>query len=253
VVGDIHGAHAALEQVLERCGFNRNEDTLITLGDICDGWAYVKECVDTLLTIKNRIDVRGNHDEWFFTFLNTGIHPDKWIQGGAGTLKSYLRGTENEDKIQHKMSGGFISTLIPSDIPTDHWKFFAHQLPYYKDEKDRVFVHAGFYRWKTLVENRRDNENVFYWDRDFWTDALSASVGKGTTPLNFRVEPISEVFIGHTSTTNWEVDEPWNADRVWNMDTGAGGFGRLSIMDVDTHEFWQSETIGSLYPGEKGR
>lgn len=254
VVGDIHGAAKALEQVLERSNFNKEEDTLITLGDICDGWPYVYECVEILLTIKNRIDIIGNHDEWFFRYLNTGIHPDKWIQGGAGTLRSYLRQLDKEDMIQRKYSG-VISSLVPSDIPKSHWSFFAHQIPYYKDEKDRVFVHAGFFRWKTLLENRRDNINVLYWDRDFWTDALSANIGKGKTPLNFKAEPISEVFIGHTSTIYWDVFTPWKADIVWNMDTGGGGGkgGRLSIMNVDTYEFWQSDPVNDLYPDEKGR
>lgn len=38
VVGDIHGAHKALVQCLERSGFNRDEDFLVSLGDLCDGW-----------------------------------------------------------------------------------------------------------------------------------------------------------------------------------------------------------------------
>jgi hypothetical protein len=33
-VGDIHGAHLALKQVLERCGFDNERDQLITLGDV---------------------------------------------------------------------------------------------------------------------------------------------------------------------------------------------------------------------------
>jgi serine/threonine protein phosphatase 1 len=44
-VGDIHGSHRALLQVLERSGFNREEDRLITLGDICDGWPETKKCI----------------------------------------------------------------------------------------------------------------------------------------------------------------------------------------------------------------
>jgi serine/threonine protein phosphatase 1 len=252
VLGDVHGAHLALMQVLERSGFNKEEDTLITLGDICDGWPYVAECVEILLTIKNRIDIIGNHDEWFSHYLNTGIHPDQWKQGGTGTLRSYLHMLGKENMI-HKNIGGYISSLIPGDISLSHWKFFAHQIPYYKDEKDRVFTHAGFFRWKTLIQNRRDNITVFYWDRDFWTDALSSMIGKGKTPLSFRMEPISEVFIGHTSTENWNTDKPMHADIVWNIDTGSGWGGKLTIMDVDTHEFWQSDNVKELYPDEKGR
>ena len=48
VVGDIHGAHIALEQCLERSGFNNEEDTLIQLGDVVDGWSESFEAVEKL-------------------------------------------------------------------------------------------------------------------------------------------------------------------------------------------------------------
>jgi serine/threonine protein phosphatase 1 len=36
------------------------------------------------------------------------------------------------------------------------------------------------------------------------------------------------------------------------MDTGAAFTGALSIMDIDTKEYWQSD-LPSLYPDENGR
>jgi serine/threonine protein phosphatase 1 len=40
---------------------------------------------------------------------------------------------------------------------------------------------------------------------------------------------------------------------IWNVDTGAAFKGPLTILDVDTKEFWQSESLPTLYPNEKGR
>lgn len=40
---------------------------------------------------------------------------------------------------------------------------------------------------------------------------------------------------------------------VWNIDTGAGWSGKLTIMDIDTKEYWQSDFVKELYPDEKGR
>ena len=62
VIGDIHGANRALKQVLSLSNFDNEKDTLISLGDIADGWGEVPECVDTLLGIKNLVAIRGNHD-----------------------------------------------------------------------------------------------------------------------------------------------------------------------------------------------
>ena len=61
-VGDIHGAHLALKQVLERCGFDNERDQLITLGDVVDGWGDSYMVIEELLKIPNRIDIMGNHD-----------------------------------------------------------------------------------------------------------------------------------------------------------------------------------------------
>lgn len=39
---------------------------------------------------------------------------------------------------------------------------------------------------------------------------------------------------------------------VWNIDTGAAFTGKPTVMDVETKQFWQSDRIKSLYPGEMG-
>ena len=53
VIGDVHGNNRALLQCLEKSGFDKENDKLISLGDIADGWSEVPQCVETLLSIKN--------------------------------------------------------------------------------------------------------------------------------------------------------------------------------------------------------
>ena len=83
VMGDIHGAHKALLQCLERSAFDRNKDTLIQLGDISDGFEGVYDCVEELLKIPNLIAIKGNHDEWLNTFIRTA-----WLEPGRYPRKS---------------------------------------------------------------------------------------------------------------------------------------------------------------------
>lgn len=267
VLGDVHGANIALEQVLERSGFNKEEDILITLGDICDGWPYVYECVEILLGIKNRIDIIGNHDKWFHTFLTSGNHPQHWLQGGVGTAKSYLRHIDKEDMILRGYEhSGYISSLNSGDIPVDHWKFFMYQHLYYIDDKNRMFVHGGFWRDNDVAETKRNYPSQFYWDRELWNEALSCKKEqKLKTANNF-----SKIFIGHTTTVNWKTKEeitqggiiipkgapmtlPMHSGGVWNIDTGAGWGGVLTIMDVDTEEYWQSDNVEKLFPDDAAR
>jgi serine/threonine protein phosphatase 1 len=76
VMGDIHGDYIALVQCLERSGSDYYNDQLIQLGDISDGLKDVYECVDELLKIKNLVSIKGNHDEWFREFIESGYHPE---------------------------------------------------------------------------------------------------------------------------------------------------------------------------------
>lgn len=267
VIGDIHGAHIPLKQCLERSGFDYENDLLITLGDICDGWPYVDECVEELLKIRHRIDIIGNHDRWFTYWLETGIHPDNWRQGGRGTLKSYLKYKDSDKLIVESMyHDGYMTSLTPDNIPENHKHFFTHQTPFHLDGKKRLFVHGGFYRYQDLKTTLNTNPHTFWWDRNLWEEALSVQQGQ---KLKFK-EDFNEIFIGHTATIYWDTKEeiteggiiipkgspittPMHADIIWNIDTGAGSTGKLTIMDIDTHEYWQSDKVNTIYGDYKPR
>ncbi len=234
-VGDIHGNYLALCQVLERSNFNEKEDTLIFLGDVCDGYNQVYECVEELLSIPNLIAIRGNHDDWFDQYIKTGTHGSQWQQGAKATQESY----------------GTRSFMIPET----HEKFFHNMLNYYIDDQNRCFVHGGFNRHEFI--NDQFAEYIYYWDRDLWMSALSAEARseehKKQYPFKIK-NKFKEVFIGHTATTSWKKTEPMKACNIWNLDTGCGwSNGRLTMMNVDTHKYVQSDLSGDLYPGQQGR
>lgn len=276
VIGDIHGAHVPLQQCLERCGFDYENDTLITLGDYCDGWPYVYECIEELLKIVHLLPLLGNHDAWLRHWLQTGMHPDYWGQGGKGTATSYLRNAGKDEegyrlfyaydkKNKHKTCYEYADFSF-ADVPPAHHKFFQSLHLYYKDDQDRLFVHAGLLNKDlTLKENQEHGAAEFYWNRTLWNKALSAKGAK----MKFA-EPLNEIFIGHTATTNWTNKEwttdsgiiipngtpittPMRADIIWNLDTGAGSNGKLTIMDVDTHDYWQSDNVNTIYGDYKPR
>jgi serine/threonine protein phosphatase 1 len=62
-----------------------------------------------------------------------------------------------------------------------------------------------------------------------------------------------EIYIGHTPVTRIGETTPVQKANVWNVDTGAAFKGPLTIMDIDTKEFWQSEPLDQLYFDERGR
>ena len=211
VIGDIHARLAALKEVLKKAGFNYKEDKLIILGDIIDGGNEAKECVGELLKIKNKIFIRGNHDQFLIDdgFINKRYHKRIWTsQGGKATIKSYAKG-----------------------VPEAHKQFFLNSVYYFIDDKNRLFVHGGFDVWnnKTVQETP---PILLMWDRD-----IIDYVKSGKTIPGFK-----EVFIGHTTTQMYGgVMRPIKYNNLYLLDCGAGWSGKLCIMNVDTKEFWLSK------------
>lgn len=223
-MGDIHGSYQQMLQCFERSNFDFDNDTLIQLGDICDGnQPYIYECVELLLTVKNLIQIRGNHDDWFITWLNTGMHPADWKQGGWSTMESYSKHVKR-------------SPINPVDIPETHIKFFTGMHDKYVDEKNRLFIHGGFDR---NIKLRQQDRNEYWWNRSLFEKAMSC---KGNSVLKIS-DDFSEIFIGHTTTLCCNTTNPiYAGNLIYNIDTGAGSDnGKLTIMDVDTKEFWQSD------------
>ena len=230
VLGDSHGGYRALLQCFERSKFNKEKDTLICLGDVCDGWSEVRELIDELLTVKNLIFVIGNHDYWALEWMNSGEKPMVWVsQGGQHTLEAYGSNPEN--------------------VPLAHRQLLRTGNVCYMDEQKRLFVHGGIDNNKSLA--KQDIHEVM-WDRDMWMNARK----KHNQKRNYKYGRncgAEEIFIGHTSTTFVGKTVPTKFCNIWNLDTGGGWEGKLSIMDVDTHEYWQSDFVSKLYPNDVPR
>lgn len=262
VIGDQHGGLKAVKQVLERCKFSYENDKLINLGDVVDGWSESAELVQFWIEFSEKclhkpIFLRGNHDKWCEDWLLNGQAPLIWTQqGGKSTINSYIKtGHLADDK---------------------HREFFRSLQNFYLDEDNRGFVHGGFLSRKGLGHEAYQSD--YYWDRDLWNIALMSD-GRVHETLNLskgissgrRFENHKEIYIGHTSTINWNAkgntrerhDErqvlnapitiPMKRCNVWNMDTGGGFKGKLTIMDIDTKDFWQSDFLSDIYPEERGR
>ncbi|MDO6736591.1 metallophosphoesterase family protein [Wenyingzhuangia sp. 2_MG-2023] len=235
VIGDIHGGFKALEQILERAEVT-TDDKLIFLGDYVDGWSESFEVINLLISLKyshNCIFLKGNHDELFYEWLHKGKDNPNWLlHGGQATIDSYKDRSYNFIKIH---------------------SFFLENLDnYYLDTENRLFLHAGFTNVKGIEQEHFSK--LFYWDRSLWETALAArELSKDDEFYPERLKLYKEVYIGHTPLSKINRDEPFFASGVWNVDTGAAFTNPLTIMDIDSKEFWQSDPLPSLYPNEKGR
>jgi serine/threonine protein phosphatase 1 len=239
VIGDIHGGYKALVQIIERANVTTN-DTLIFLGDYVDGWSETPQVIDFLIELskkQNCIFIRGNHDELvlkWFSKNKEGINEEMWFKhGGKATVDAY--------------------NLVSEEKKELHIIFLESLKNYYLDDKNRLFVHAGF-------TNLNGVENEFfpkmlYWDRTLWEMAvcLDTTIPKSSVLYPSRLKIYHEIYLGHTPTTKIDSFLPLNKASVWNIDTGAAFKGPLTILDVDSKQFWQSDNLPTLYPIENGR
>ena len=245
VMGDIHGSNKALVQCLERSGFDIEKDRLIHLGDVADGWSETSECVDTLLTIKNLVSIRGNHDVWVYDWMMFGRTPILWTQqGGQATIDSYVR-------------TGML-------VDRKHKNFWFRQKDWHIDDENRLFIHAGWdYKSDSFPKGAEYPVNAgtiakeCHWDRSIFEDTATMQFmrekrgqGDAYKSLENELLKFKEVYIGHTALRDNNI---YNYMNLWNMDSGSGWHGRLAIMDIESKEVWYSDLSKELYPNEKGR
>ncbi len=220
VIGDIHGAYKALMQCFERSGFNRKKDRLIVIGDVCDGYPEVRQCIDELLGVKHCDLVIGNHDMWTLDWALRGDKPEIWTsQGGDRTIASY--------------GGGL--------MPKTHIGFLKNG-HLWIEVNDQIFVHGGFNPDIALSSH---SAQALVWDRTL----LDMAWKKHAMGCSQKLGRYKDIFVGHTTTELYNSLKPIHVCNVWAIDTGASWSGKLTIMDIDTKEYWQSDLSPDLYGG----
>lgn len=236
VIGDIHGGLRALHQIFERAQVSRN-DRLIFLGDYVDGWSQSPAVLDFLISLKQShscVFMRGNHDDLLCEWLSESKDNLMWYRhGGESTVLAY----SNVNAATKKKHIGFLNSLED----------------YYLDDQNRLFIHAGFTNMNGVAFEHFPK--LFYWERTLWETALGLdkSLSSEDSLYPRRLKLYKEIYIGHTPVTQIEKTTPVQMANVWNVDTGAAFKGPLTIMDIETKAYWQSEPLPALYPNEKGR
>lgn len=236
VIGDIHGGFKALIQLLDKIKIGES-DTVVFLGDLVDGWSQSYEVIEFLIEYTKNHDcifIKGNHDLYCEYWLATGESNSNWeMHGGKLTMDGYFGKSDREKR--------------------RHLEFFRRMRYFHIDEKNRLFIHAGY----TSMHGPKSehHESSYIWDRTLLELAIAIDPTLSVTSSRYpkRLKHFSEIYIGHTPTQNYGYSNPIHAANLWDIDTGAAFKGKLSAIDVDSKEIWQSDHVYLLYPKEKGR
>ena len=230
VIGDIHGAYKALKQVMEKVEIKKG-DQLIFLGDYVDGWPESYQVIDYLIHLSKQYSctfIRGNHDIWCASWLAGEEADQAWLENkGVSTIKSYDGVSQAEKNI--------------------HLNFFNNLKDYYLDQENRLFIHAGFTAMKGVTEE----PFTYNFNNDRTLLEMAFAMDPTMSPESVfypkRLKLYKEIYIGHTPTTKYEITVPINVMNLYDMDTGLSQGGRISLMDINSKEFWQSDSIEDFY------
>jgi serine/threonine protein phosphatase 1 len=208
-IGDIHGCISQLDKLLAQLDIDKEEDTLLFIGDYIDRGPDPKGVIDSILDIRksigNVVCLSGNHEDMFLNYCLDGRDEDLYMSnGGMRTLASYgfmREGTEE---------------LI---LPDSHREFFTTLRTYYETD-DYIFVHAGLRPGVPL--DRQDREDLLWIRFEF----ISSPYDFGKT-----------VVYGHTPVS---LNKPLIDKNKIGIDTGAVFGGRLTCIELPEMKIYQA-------------
>ncbi len=249
MIGDVHGAYKALREVLRKMSFSDSDELYFT-GDAADGYPDVYRCLCLFREIRHFHPVIGNHDAWLQNWLAIGSDPSIWLrQGGAVTVESFrlahCRQPERLDMAEFLASWPYaidtgkeyICHGGPGDFLSDEGMEMLAA-----EKREMVEYIPACYGAYMETDGARAT-----WDRSYFQHAYHAEKhGDGTVRYG-KLSGRKRLFVGHTELSSYR---PF-ISRLYNMvdiDTAAGSYGYLTIMDMDTLEWWQSTRTAYLYP-----
>lgn len=238
ILGDVHGRIKALSDVLGKMDFNPDEDTLYAVGDYIDRGESSLSVLRYLSSLPHFKGVIGNHDIFLESWLYSGKADDEWLDEYDG------KKTEKEfDKTKKKEKRKIA--------------LFLKRLPIALFEEKYIVVHSGppagrneadMRLYSKVVRPEVYDKNGIYpditplVDRSYFLSAYSkmdTSFRKGTYPVVPPLDTGKRIFVGHTPIPSAVpfISEEYH---LVALDTGAGHDERLTLMDMDTLEYVQS-------------
>ena len=235
IVGDIHSQYGLLMEALEEASFSPEEDVLYSVGDIADRGPDTVRLIRFLEALPDYRPVLGNHDIWLRDYLVSGLCPPVWIDsnGGARTVKDFIRsGVSGSERV---VMGEWLSMA-----------------PYVRIDEHFIVIHGGIPQFWTMTELEKiaslspstvgyaaaeDPASSQLWNRSYLQSAMAFEKGADPAVLQVPLDTSKRIFIGHTP-----INQPFHSERyhLTAVDTGAGHGRKLTVMDMDTYEYWQA-------------
>jgi len=202
-IGDIHGRLSKLTGLIEQIAPTR-DDRLVFLGDYIDRGAESFECVELLIRMQKELPhtimLRGNHEDFIVSLF-------------MGNLSPYQR------DVWLKMNGGemTMASYRNSGCYLKEHQAFYEKLPLKWETDEYFFCHAGV-RPGIPLEGQKPSDLL-----GIREPFLSSNENFGKVVVH-----------GHSIVKTPDIRQ----NRV-NIDTGAGGYGPLTAIELPSCRIWQ--------------
>ncbi len=155
-IGDIHGQLGMLDAALDRLARDgadlgpQGKDELIFLGDLVDRGPQSREVLERIITNmaagQRWTAIRGNHDEMFRVFLESGQIAHKEVKSGLLWLERRLGGTQTLRsygiEVDEDSDPATVREAAVQQVPAAH-RAFLDAMPLWQERDGLLFVHAG--------------------------------------------------------------------------------------------------------------
>lgn len=239
ILGDVHSRYEKLMKVLDKASYDPSSDNLFALGDFCDRGFDAVKTLRFFMGVENLRAVKGNHDTYLEAWLGGKEIFPYWRQDGGGMTIADIRYRYNIEKEELDAILSFLKHLPAVRVEGEY--ILSHGgLPYFVTLEDILEYDRLFKKHEALSEEM----NRFYiWDRGYIMSALSevhtdlkGDITNLRQPLDTKGK---RIFLGHTPTFDGKpfISKKYN---LVALDTGAGYDGPLTLMDMDTLEYYQA-------------
>ncbi|MFF2483386.1 metallophosphoesterase [Paenibacillus sp. NPDC058071] len=220
VVSDIHGCYEAFNRLLERAAYDPAQDQLLLLGDLVDKGPDSRLVVEQAIALVRdcgAIVIQGNHDERFVDVVRgSAAAKAKFLKhGGLETLRSYIgpsatTGRDSDEELLRSLAETVNERFA-------HHIDFLKGLPYYFEDEDYIFVHAGinphYDDWK-----KQPKRDFLYIKQPFHSAQLSVS---------------KTVVFGHTKTVDLHgKPDVWFGNGKIGIDGGCSSGYQLNALEL---------------------
>lgn len=215
--GDIHGHFDLLEQELDKQGFDRNSDLLVSVGDLVDRGP---RSVDAIKYLDKGwfLAVRGNHE--FMTYPPDG--GSEWHVRNGGLWFAELPLAARELHTEKLNSTPFAMEVI---VPDGRKFGFVHAAV--PSKQIDAHFEADWGDMFRFANNPIMQEKIL-WDRNQVSRAMKAVQHPNQHRLQeFTVRNVEHVFLGHTP-----MKAPLTVGNMSWIDTGAFATGVLTVKEV---------------------